>query len=291
MRAQFVVSETLTGLRRNVTLSIAVVVTVAVSLALLATAGLIRQQISLMKDFWYDRVEVSVFLDKNVTAEQRQEIENDLRALPEVDEVYYESKDEALERAQDQFKGQPALLENLTAEALPESFRVKMDDPEEYEIVVTGFSERAGVEQVVNQREVLERFFGILNAVQFGALVLALIQLAATLLLIYNMIRVAAFNRRRETGIMRLVGASNLYIQAPFLLEGAIAGFVGALLALGIVAAIKAWLIDTRIKPKLDFTSFIGWDAVWGMVPMMFAIGVLSAVLASFITLRRYLRV
>ena len=291
MRAQFVLSEIFIGLRRNLTMTVAVIVTVAISLALAGSGLLLRKQVNLMKGYWYDRVEVSIFLAEDVTEAQRDSIEDDLQALPEVERVDYESKEDAYERFKEQFKDSPQLVENASPEALPESFRVKLKDPEKFDVVASAFAERAGVEQVLNQRALLERFFRVLNGLQLGTLVAAGLQLVAAAFLISNTIRVAAFSRRRETGIMRLVGASNLYIQLPFLLEGAVAGLIGVSLAVGLLAAFKVFLIDKLLRTSISATAFIGWDAVWGVVPMLLLVGVGLSAIASFVTLRKYLRV
>jgi cell division transport system permease protein len=126
---------------------------------------------------------------------------------------------------------------------------------------------------------------------QWAALIVALVQVVAAMLLIYNTIRVAAFSRRRETGIMRLVGASNLYIQLPFLLEGVLAGLVGAVLASGAMVALKAVVVDGFLKPHLELTRFVGWDAVLQIIPLLFLTAVFLSGFASFLTLRRHLRV
>jgi cell division transport system permease protein len=301
MRAQLLVSEVSTGLRRNLTMTIAVIVTVAISLALFGAGLLIRAQVNTMKDYWYDRVEVSVFLcgaDSTapscaggaVTDEQRDEIEADLRALPQVEEVFYESQQEAYERFQEQF-ADSAIAENVTPEALPESFRVKLADPTQYAVVASAFDGRPGVELVQDQRAILDRFFRVLNGFQLAALVVAVVQIAAAALLISNTIRVAAFSRRRETGIMRLVGASNFSIQAPFLLEGAIAGLIGAVFASGSLLLLQKYFIENRLRPSFQFTAFIGWNQVWAVCAILLLVGVLLAAFASFVTLRRYLKV
>ena len=208
--------------------------TVAVSLTLFGVSLLVRAQVSTMQDFWYDKVEVSIFLcakgsdaascvSGEVTRAQREQIRADLESLrPLVEGVYYESKAEAYERFREQFANSP-IVENVTEEALPESFRVKLSDPEQYEVVASAFAGRPGIEQVNDQRQILDKFFQLLNGLQAGALLIAVIMLIVTLLLIVNTMRVAAFSLRRETGIMRLVGASNFYIQLPFLLEAAVA--------------------------------------------------------------------
>ena len=302
MRAQFILSEIGVGLRRNITLTIATVVTVAISLTLVGLGLLVRDQVTTMKGYWYDKVEVTVYLcgqtstsptcaGKEVTQEQRQQLATDLQATPQVKRVFYESKAEAFTRFKEQFKDSPDLVANVSADALPESFRVKLADPRKFEVVASAFRDRPGVDTVQDQKKLLENFFNVLNVFQKVALIVAAFQLVASVLLVSNTIRVAAFSRRRETGIMRLVGASNLYIQLPFLLEGALAGLLGGALAGGLVALGKYELIDQQLRPRIKFTNFVGWDSVLGIIPWLLVTGVVLSSTASFVTLRRHLRV
>ncbi len=302
MRASFVLNEIGIGLRRNVTMTIAVVVTVAISLALFGSGLLIRKQVEIMKDFWYDKVEVSVYLcgtssqsptcsGAPVSEEQRSQLLADLEAMPQVEQVFYESQADAYENFKEQFEDSPDLVENVTADALPESFRVKLEDPQQFEVVASAFRERPGVDQVQDQKALLEPFFNVLNKLQRYALYLAVAEVLAAVLLVSNTIRVSAFGRRRETGIMRLVGASNLFIQLPFLLEGVLAGVIGAVLASGALVALKAFFIDGSLRETLPFTAFVGWDDVLTTLPWLFVTGILLAGLSSFVTLRRHLRV
>lgn len=302
MRPQFVVKEVGNGLKRNLTMTLAVVVTVGVSLSLFGSALLVRAQVGQMKDYWYDRVEVSIFLCGEVseapscsagpvTDVQKQQILADLDALkPLVEKVYYESKDEALQRFREQFKGSP-LAENATSDQMPESYRVKLQDPTKFAVIASAFAGRPGIEDVRDQREALDRLFKALSGLQALGLAIALAMLFVTVLLISNTMRVAAFSRRRETSIMRLVGASNTSIRLPFVLEAAVAAFGGGLLAsLGLVA-VKVFLIDGTLTSTFRFTTFIGWDVVLWTVPLVIFLGVILAVTAASITLRRYLRV
>ena len=302
MRATFVASEVSSGLRRNLTMTLAVIITVAVSLGLFGASMLVRAQVTTMKDFWYDKVEVSIFLcskgsdtpscsGEAVTLAQRDQIKSDLESLrPLVQEIFYESKADAYARFQEQFKNSP-IADNVSQGALPESFRVKLSDPTSYEVVASAFAGRPGIEQVNDQRQILDKFFRLLGGLQLIALLIALSMLVVTVLLIVNTMRVAAFSRRRETGIMRLVGASNFYIQLPFLLEAAFSAGVGAVLAIFGLIITKAVVIDQILAPSFQFTSFVGWDAVFAIAPLMFVVGILLAGLSAFFTLRKYLRV
>ena len=302
MRAGLILNEVGIGLRRNLTMSIALVITFAVSLGLFGGALLVRDQVDVMKDYWYDKVQVSIFLcTKNsdtpscaggaVTQAQKDQIRADLDTLkPLVQEVYYESSQEAYIRFKEQFKNSP-IAQNASPDALPESFRVKLSDPTKYDVIASAFSGRPGIDNVVDQRSLLDKFFQVLGGLQKLALLIAGAMILVTVLLIANAMRVAAFNRRRETGIMRLVGASDFYIQMPFLLEAAIGAVLGALIATVALVGVKSVLIDRVLSPQFTITPFIGWDAVARASLSLMILGVVLACITAFVTLRRYLRV
>jgi cell division transport system permease protein len=291
VRVQFVLSEIWIGLRRNFTMTLAVIITAAISLTMFGMALMVRNQVNIMKGFWYGKVEVSIFLKDDVTQAQRDQLRQELEGMPDVQRVYFESKEDAYARFKEQFKDTPDIVANTTPDVLPESFRVKLKDPKKFDVVSSAFADRPGVVNVFNQRELLRNFFKVLNGLRLGMLVFAAISLAAATILIGNTVRVAAFSRRRETGIMRLVGASNIYIQLPFLLEGVLAGVVGALLASGFCALVQMSMVDSILRPNIKFTPFVGWHQFVVIVPLLAVTGVLIAGLASFVTLRKYLRV
>lgn len=300
MRARFLLSEVRIGLRRNLTMTFAVVITVAISLSLLGIGLLSNSQVSAMKDYWYNKIEVSVYLCGSlsdspscsggvVTPAQRLQIQQDLQALPVVQDVYYESQSEAFQRFEERFKDS-AIAQNVTVDQLPESFRVKLKDPTQYQVVVSAFSGRPGVDVVQDQRAILEKFFRLLGVLRNGALLVGLASVLTAALLISNTLRIAAFNRRRETGVMKLVGATSLSIQLPFLMEGIISAIFGWAIATGLLAALKQ-VIQTRVAPLLSFTKFFGWGEVWVASAYLLGTGLVVSILASVITLRRYLKV
>ena len=293
MRVQQLASEAFLGLRRNIIMSVAAVITVAVSLSFVGTALLVNKTVGEIRERFYTEIEVSIFLDREVTDAQRDEVPAVLDRIPLVENVVYESKAEAYRRFQLQFEDQPDLLANVTEDALPESYRVKLTDPEQYDVVASAVADLPGVGQVVDYRKFLDDLFTILNGLQYAALATAGVQLLAATLLIANTVRVAAFSRRRETGVMRLVGATRLYIQLPFLLEGIIAGLVGALLGTGLIALGKAFLLDRLLEPLfrsgvIPSVSYldIALEGRW-----LLLIGVAISGLASLLTLQRYIRV
>ena len=300
MRARFLMSEVGIGLRRNFTMTFAVIITVAISLSLLGIGLLSNSQVSAMKDYWYDKIEVSVYLCGSlsespscsggiISSAQRLQIQQDLEALPVVASVYYESQSEAFSRFQERFKNS-AIAQNVSADQLPESFRVKLKDPTQFPVIVSAFSGRPGVDVVQDQRSILEKFFNLLGVLRNGALLVGLASVLTAALLISNTLRIAAFNRRRETGVMKLVGATSLSIQLPFLLEGVISAILGWAIATGLLAGLKT-VIDSKVAPLLTFTKFFGWGEVWLASAYLLATGLVVSILASVLTLRRYLKV
>lgn len=303
MRLQFILSEIGIGLRRNWAMTVSVVLVTFVSLVFIGLAMLAQQQVSTMKDYWYDRVQVSIFLctadslapscaDGEVSPSQRERILSDLEGpdlAPYIESVQYESKEAAFERFQEQFED-TAVVDNVTVDVMPESYRVRLVDPEEYEVISQRFDGLDGVEEVVDQGALLDRFFQFLNGLTLGSLILAGVMLVAAVLLVGTTIRLSAASRRRETGIMRLVGASNTLLQLPFLLEGMIAVSIGAAFAtlslwLGVHFGVP-WL-----ESNLPLFDYIDTGAVLSVAPWLFLIGLVLAGVSSLVTLSRYLKV
>ena len=300
MRAGFLFSEVRIGLRRNLTMTFAVMITVAISLTLLGIGLLANSQVRVMKDYWYDKIEVSVFLCGSlsespscasgpISQEQRDTIKSDIEALPVVDKVYYESQSQAFTHFQERFKGS-AIAQNVTPDQLPESYRVKLKDPTKFAVMQSAFAGRPGVDSVQDQRSILEKFFKLLAVLRDGALAIGLASVLTAALLISNTLRIAAFNRRRETGVMKLVGASSFSIQLPFLLEGIFSAIVGWMFSTGLLSAFKL-LVDSRIAPLLSFTKFFTWSDVWVASGILLLTGFVVSTVASILTLRKYLKV
>ncbi|OQR59097.1 ABC transporter permease [Streptomyces maremycinicus] len=305
MRAQFVLSEIGVGLRRNLTMTFAVVVSVALSLALFGGSLLMSDQVSTMKGYWYDKVNVSVFLcnksdaesDPNcakgaVTTDQKKQIKTDLDKMGVVEKVTYESQDDAYKHYKEQFGDSP-LASSLTPDQMQESYRIKLKDPEKYQVIATAFDGRDGVQSVQDQKGILDNLFGLLNGMNWAARAVMALMLVVALMLIVNTVRVSAFSRRRETGIMRLVGASGFYIQAPFIAEAAVAGLIGGTVACGFLVIARYFIIDNglALSEKLNLINFIGWDAVLTKLPLILATSLLMPALAAFFALRKYLKV
>ena len=302
MRIQYVLQEIGHGLRRNLTMVIAVIVSTAVALTMLGAGLLMWQQTKAMEGYWYGKVQVAVYMcnandvgnapncKSEVTKQQHDDIYNKLKSTPYVETVYYESQAQAFQNYENEY-GKTALGQNATQSFLESDFRVKLLDPSKYEIVEGAVGGMPGVASVVDEQQLLAPLFTFIHIAEYTAVGVAGVMLVLAFLLIFNTVRLSAFSRRRETGIMRLVGASNFYIQMPFLLEGAVAGLFGGLLASGVLIGIKAFFIDGIVAPHLSSIQFIGWGPFVFIIPVLLGAGVLMAVIASAFTLRKYLRV
>ncbi|WP_380170570.1 permease-like cell division protein FtsX [Kineococcus sp. DHX-1] len=301
MRLGFVLGEMATGLRRNFTMSVAVVLVTMVSLFFFGTGLLVQKQVGILKGEWYDRVQVSVFLcgdtsptdrcpSGSITDAQRTALREQLQADPRVERVYYESQQQAL----DNFKEQstPAVTDNLTADQLPESFRIRLNDPQQYKEVSADYETAVGVEDVPDQRAILQPLFTVLDVATNIALGLAALMLLCSMMLVSTTIRLTAFSRRRETTIMRLVGASRALIQLPFVLEGVVASLIGGVLASGALWAMVNFGVS-RLQNRPGFTTRLidTSDVLTQTGPVIIGVGVVFAIIASLFSLRRWLKV
>jgi cell division transport system permease protein len=291
MRLRYVLSEVMVGLWRNVTMTIAMIITLAVSLTMLGASALMFLQVNAMKDAYYDKIEVSIFLSGEVTADQRATLDSQLKEDPLVESFYYESKQQAYEKFQKLFADAPDLVKAVKPDTLPESFRVQLKNPEKFQEVSDRYATSQGVEEIIDQQKLLSRLFGIVGSVQTLALVAASIMATAALLLVGNTIQVAAYSKRREVAVMKLVGASNWFIQAPFVLEAVFAGVIGAILAFAALALGKWLLIDGSLKDLTSVLTPVPWRNVLLTLPLMAGVGGLVSAVTAWVTLRFYIRV
>jgi cell division transport system permease protein len=303
MRSQFVFQEIWVGLRRNLTMTIALVVVVAISLSLLGTGLLFIKQVANTRTYWQGKVEISIYLctTTSVSAQckqngpandqERNQLRHDLSVLPQVERVTYENQPQAYSRFKQEFSNNRNLVSTVQQSDIPDSFQVKLRNPAtDFNIVSGTVQGSPGVDSVIDDRSILDRFYRLLDGARNAVVIIALILIVAAILLVANTIRLSAFNRRRETGIMRLVGASNFYIQLPFLLEGVIAGLFGWLIAAGLLVAVKLLWLDT-LQQYFTFNVRLSGADLVQVVILAMCVGVLLCGATSFLTLRRYLRV
>jgi cell division transport system permease protein len=299
MRADFVAREVLTGLRRNVTMTIAMVLTTAISLALVGTGLLAVRTIDRTEELYSDRVEVQVALTADVSAADPDcsqpvcaGIRSTLESSPLVESVRFESQQQAYERYRELFAGQ-ALADVVRPQSLPATLRVRLADQEAGAAAVTqAMTGQVGVRNIIDQREVVAKLFDFLGGVRNVTFALALVQAVAALLLISNTVQVSAYTRRTEVGVMRLVGATRWYTQLPFLIEAVVTGVVGALIASAGLLAGKFLFIDQLLSgivsngvvPPIELS-----DIVW-VSPILVMLGAGIAAVTGYVTLRLYVR-
>jgi cell division transport system permease protein len=281
-------------------MTIALVVVVAISLSLLGTGLLFVKQVSATRTFWQGRVQLSVYLctktssspqcTKNgpVTVAELSSIHQTLAGLSQVASVTYVSQTAAYSQFKSEF---PTMVNSVTPDEIPNSFEVKLKNTQaDTTIVSESVDGQPGVDQIVDNAAILDKFYNLLQGARNAVVIIAIILVIAAVLLVANTIRLSAFNRRRETSIMRLVGASNFYVQLPFLVEGVIAGLIGWLVASGLLVAVKSLWLDT-LQQYFPFNVQLTSTDLIEVIVLVMILGVLLTGATSFLTLRRYLRV
>ncbi|BDI23344.1 permease-like cell division protein FtsX [Herbiconiux sp. L3-i23] len=304
MRFALIWSEVSQGLRRNLSMVVSVVLVTFISLTFVGAAALLQLQITQMKTFWYDKAQVAIYMCNGTvgseacaagaaTPEQVAAVEAQLDSptlAPLIDRYYYESQDDAYANFQEQFAGN-AVVDYVTPDLLNEAYWVNLKDPSQADVLQESLSALAGVDSVTDQRRLLDQIFSVLNVASITAIGIASIMLVAAGLLISTTIRLSAYSRRRELGIMRLVGASNRFIQTPFILEGAFASLLGALLAGGVVVAIVQFFVQGYLATTQLGFSYVTMSDALLVVPLLILVGVLLAAVSAQISIRRHLRV
>ncbi|MDE2386518.1 MAG: permease-like cell division protein FtsX [Actinomycetales bacterium] len=299
-----ILREVLQSLRRNASMVISVVLVTFISLTFVGAAALLQMQIGQMKTYWYDRAQVAVYLCTDVSPEaicpQGEVSADELRAIEDklksptlsayIEKYYFENHEQAYANFQQQFKGN-SVAQYVKADQLNETFWVNLKDPNQSQIIAESMNGVSGVEEVRDQRSYLDQIFSILNAASIAAISVAGLMLFSAALLISTTIRLSAFSRRRELGIMRLVGASNFYIQLPFILEGVVAATIGSLLAGGAVVGIVQFFVQGYLAERMPFTNLVTLGDGLLIVPMLVGAGILLSAAASGLAIRRYLRI
>jgi cell division transport system permease protein len=289
-RFEYLFRETTSGLRRNGLVAFAAISTTFIALFLFGLSLLISRQVSLMIEATTGNVEVAVYLTDPVNLDNVQSLTNTLNELPVVADVHYENKQEACDRFQTLFAEQEALVNNVDCDALPASLRVKMEDPEKYAQVQAVLKGQAGIEQIVDQSAFLDRLFAVTRVFRVGVLLVAFVMLVSASILIANTVRMGLFARRKEIGIMKLVGATNWRIRMPFLVEGLFESLIGAAAAILFLFAIKVAFINP-LNDKVQFIPWIVNRDVIAIIPILLVAGAIVALLAGLVGMRRFLDV
>jgi cell division transport system permease protein len=301
MRSNFVFQEIWIGLRRNLTMTVALIVVVAISLSLLGTGLLFYKQVNSTRTYWQSKVEISVYLctansanpscHGAATPAQISHIKQTLSSMPQVQYADFQSQAQAYALFKQYFANDQSYVNTVSQNEMPSSFEVKLKNPSaDYQIVSSAVSGAPGVDSVIDEMTILDKFYKLLDGLQNTVVIIALILIVAAVMLVANTIRLSAFNRRRETGIMRLVGASNLYIQMPFLLEGVIAGLLGWVLSAFLLVGVKSLLLN-NLQQYFSYNVGLSSGDLIEVIVLAMCVGVLLCGVTSFVTLRRYLRI
>ena len=297
MRFGFLVNEVLTGLRRNVTMTVAMILTTAISIGLFGGGLLVIRLADQSRNIYLDRVESQVFLTNDVSANDpscdadpckalRQRIED----RDDVRSVRFLNRDQAYDDAITKF---PQYKDVAGREAFPASFIVKLNDPEQHKDFDEAMVGQPGVLNVLNQKDLIDRLFAVLDGISNAAFAVALVQAIGAVLLIANMVQVAAYTRRTEIGIMRLVGASRWYTQLPFLVEAMLAALIGVVIAIVGLILVRALFLENALNQfyqanliaKVDYA-----DVLYFSAPLMLFLGLAMSGITSYVTLRLYIR-
>lgn len=299
MAATFVASEVGQGLRRNLSMTAAMIITTAVALGMLGAGLLVAMTASASQDKYDYLNEFRVYVDRSISLEDPDcaaecgRILQRLETTPGVASVEYKNPEETYAEFVDLFSStDPVLVESTSPDALGSRFTLTLTDPTRAEAVARDLAEVDGIEIVQGQGELVERVFSVLDGVRNAAFAIAVVQLLATVLLIANMTQIAAFTRRTALGIMRLVGASRWYTELPFVLEAVIAAVTGALLAVGGLLVAKNVFLDRVLAEayRANLVERITTPDILLLAPGLVVAGAVVSALTAWITLRLTVR-
>lgn len=306
MRARFILSETWTSLKRNVPMIVSVMLVTFISFVFIGASALMQAQVTRAKGEWYDKVEVIVWLcpdgtsqaascatGKAPTQQEIVELEDFIHQelRDNVSKISYVSREDFFKNTfLKQYPNGDYQGRTLTAADMQDSLQLKLKDPTKYKMVAEVLNGKTGVEEVVDQKQIFDPVFAVLNRATVVTVVLAVVMVVVAILLTGTTIRMSAASRKNETEIMRLVGASNWTIRLPFILEGVVASLVGSLLASCALAAIVQVFITDGVAKSVSWMPFVTQGTVWLVAPALVAGAVLLSVIASAVSLRRYLK-
>ena len=306
MQLTYVFSELGNGLKRNLSMTVAVIVTIFVSLTLVGMGLLLNAQADKAQAYWGSKLQITIFLcnqnsatpncvNGEVTKPQKATIVRELKTSNEVASYRLQTKQEAYDKWKQAYVSgndtEKRVYQSIKPSDMQESYWVQLKNPERFQGVKSAVQGLQGVNTVRDLREVLKPIYFWMSVMKWGALAIAGFLLVAAILQVGNTIRLAAFARRREIGIMRLVGASSLYIQLPFLMESLVAAVVGVALAAGSLVLFMYVVIYRTLRPSSNIVAWIDWgNAVWA-ISCIALLGLALTLLPTLVMTRKYLKV
>jgi cell division transport system permease protein len=296
VRFGFLFNEVLTGLRRNVTMTVAMILTTAISIGLFGGGLLVVRLADHSRNIYLDRVESQVFLTSDVSANDPscdadpcKALRSRIEARNDVKSVRFLNRDDAYKDAIRKF---PQFKDVAGKDSFPASFIVKLANPDQHKDFDQVMLGQPGVLNVQNQKDLIDRLFAVLDGLSNAAFAVAVVQAIGAILLIANMVQVAAYTRRTEVGIMRLVGASRWYTQLPFLLEAMLAALVGVIIAIIGLVVVRALFLENALNQfyQANLIARIDYADIFYISPILLFVGVAMAGVAAYATLRLYVR-
>jgi cell division transport system permease protein len=296
VRFGFLLNEVWTGLRRNVTMTVAMILTTAISIGLFGGGLLVVRLADNSRAIYLDRVESQVFLTNDVSANDPtcdadpcKALRSQIEGRDDVKSVRFLNRDDAYNDAIKKF---PQYKDVAGKDAFPASFVVKLDNPEQHKDFDDAIAGQPGVLNVLNQKELIDRLFAVLDGLSNAAFAVALVQAVGAVLLIANMVQVAAYTRRTEVGIMRLVGASRWYTQLPFLVEAMLAALIGVLISIMGLIVVRALFLENALSQfyEANLIARVDYADILYIAPILIFVGVAMAGATAYATLRLYVR-
>ena len=296
MRFGFLLNEVLTGFRRNLTMTAAMILTTAISIALFGGGLLVVRLADNSREIYLDRVETQVFLTDDISANDTncasapcKGLRDRIDARQDVKSVRFVNRQDAYNDAIKKF---PEFKDVAGKDSFPASFIVKLNNPEQHEEFDAAMQGQPGVRSILNEKDLIDRLFAVLDGLRDAAFAVALVQAVGAILLIANMVQVAAYTRRTEIGIMRLVGASRWYTQLPFLVEAMLAASIGVAIAVVGLMLVRALFLDNALSQfyQAHLIAKVDYADILYIAPWLFLLGVSMAAVTGYATLRLYIR-
>ena len=296
MRFGFLLNEVFVGLRRNVTMTVAMILTTAISIGLFGGGLLVVRLADHSRAIYLDRVESQVFLTNDVSANDLscdsdvcKALRTKIEARKDVKSVRFLNREDAYT---DAVRRIPQFKDVASKDAFPASFIVKLADPEQHADFDQSMIGQPGVLNVQNQKDLVDRLFAVFDGLSKAAFAVALVQAIGAVLLIANMVQVAAYTRRTEIGIMRMVGATRWYTQLPFMLEAVLAATLGVLIAIVGLILVRALFLESALDQfyQANLIARVDYADILYISPVLFALGVAMAGVTAYVTLRIYVR-
>lgn len=296
MRFGFLLNEVLTGFRRNVTMTAAMILTTAISIGLFGGGLLVVRLADNSREIYLDRVETQVFLTDDISANDTtcasapcKGLRDKIDARQDVKSVRFVNRQDAYNDAIKKF---PEFKDVAGKDSFPASFIVKLNNPEQHAEFDAAMQGQPGVRSILNEKDLIDRLFAVLDGLRDAAFAVALVQAVGAILLIANMVQVAAYTRRTEIGIMRLVGASRWYTQLPFLVEAMLAAAIGVAIAVVGLMLVRALFLDNALSQfyQAHLIAKVDYADILYIAPWLFLLGVSMAAVTGYATLRLYIR-